>query len=647
MRREEHERLPRLTASAVLAISALLVVVEVWRIALLDSAAETAFAAAAALAFFPLHARHLRYGLRGERPPHALATLAAMAAVHIAALAVIGPAWSFMLATLAVSALIVLPVRWALVAAAACALGPVAANALHPGEVAANGDTVQYLVVSVVFRSLLQFALVWLVTATHELMRSRTALAEAATERERARIEGEVRTALELRAERLRHDAHTARAALADPGQAPVLVALDRVLELSRDALSDVRRIVAGARLEPAAAAEELARSARGADAPIRAAARIAWLPALAVQLVVVGYNLALVLGVWTEAEPGWSAPVSLALVGTGIALYTAVALPVAHGHAPRYGWPIAAALALLSVAAAAFGDDLWGCLPWLAIAAAALVAGDRWAPHVILASVTALSAFMTVRYWGELSPLGPGTVAWCVLYWIAIGGLAAIALVASVRFVAVVAELDRTRDALAREAANAERRRLSSDVHDMLGHSLTAISLKADLARRLLAADRDGAARELDDLLVLADQQNSELAAVAGAARAVGFEAEATAAIGLLRSAGITVEADLAPGPLTPEASTALGWAVREAATNILRHARARNAWITAAADERGCVLVEVVNDGAPATPGLRGTGLAALAERASACGGRAEAGPVGGGRFRVRIELPVAVLA
>ena len=135
------------------------------------------------------------------------------------------------------------------------------------------------------------------------------------------------------------------------------------------------------------------------------------------------------------------------------------------------------------------------------------------------------------------------------MLYTFSVGALASTALIASVRFVAVVAELDRTRDALAYEAANAERRRLSSDVHDVLGHSLTAISLKADLARRLLATDRDGAARELDELLLIADEQAGELDAVSTDARTVGFAAEAQAAIALLRSAGIEVDARLELG--------------------------------------------------------------------------------------------------
>ena len=199
--------------------------------------------------------------------------------------------------------------------------------------------------------------------------------------------------------------------------------------------------------------------------------------------------------------------PVSLALVGTGIALYAAVALPVARGRAPRHG------LADRGGAGAAQRRRRGARGRPVGLPA---VAGDRRrgarrrrplgpARHPGLghgarrAHDGALLGRAGAARHGD-------SVAWCVLYWTALNGLAAIALVASVRFVAVVAELDRTRDALAREAAHAERRRLSSDVHDMLGHSLTAISLKADLARRLLAADRAGAARELDDLLVLAD---------------------------------------------------------------------------------------------------------------------------------------------
>jgi two-component system sensor histidine kinase DesK len=656
MRRDDgSERLPRLTAGAVLAISALLVVVEVWRIGELEPARDVAVAIVAALAFFPLHARHLRYGLRGERPPNSLPTLAVMAAIQLAALLAIGPAWSFMLAALATSALIVLPLRWALLAAALCALGPVLAHALHPGAVVANSDTVQYLVVSVVFRSVLQFALVWLVAATHELVASRAALATAAAERERTRIETDVRHALEQRANAIRTTAREARAALAGPGRAAVLISLDRVLVLSREALADVRRVVANARGDaPAAAADELARSARLARAPIRTANRIAWIPALAVQVVAIGYSLALVLGAWTIRAPEWGTLPSLAGSALCIAPYAAVAVAAARGGRTRFGPVLLLASALTCGTLLIVGNDLWGWVVWPFAATAALVLGDRWAPRVVAVTIAGSAAYMAVRYLDELLLLGPSFVGWFLLYMFSVGALAATALIASVRFVAVVAELDRTRDALAYEAATAERRRLSSDVHDVLGHSLTAISLKADLARRLLETDRAGAARELDELLVIADEQAGELDAVSTDARTVGFDAEAQAAIALLRSAGIEVHTRLEPGDLDAATSTALGFAVREASTNILRHARAQHAWIVASCED-GRARVEIVNDGAsamshvpePAAAAARGTGLAGIAERAAARGGFAETDTLPGGRFRLRVTLPLPVHA
>ena len=225
-----------------------------------------------------------------------------------------------MLAALATSALIVLPLRWALVVAVLCALAPALAHALHPGAVVANSQTVPYLMVSVVFRSVLQFALVWLVAATHELVASRTALAAAAAERERARLEADVRGALERRANAIRRTAREARAALAGPGQAAVLISLDRVLVLSREALADVREVVAGARRNPpaSAAADELARGSRLARAPVRAATRNAWLPTAAVLVIVLGYPLTLVLGAWTLAEPEWGTLASIGGLGAG-----------------------------------------------------------------------------------------------------------------------------------------------------------------------------------------------------------------------------------------------------------------------------------------------------------------------------------------
>src|SRR4051794_27771746 len=128
------ERIPRLAGRAVLVLSALLVVIEVGRVGLAGDTAKTLIAVAAAAVFTPLHLWHLGYGVRGERPPHSGPTLAVMAAVHVVALVTIGVSWSFMLAVLATSALVVLRPRWSIVVLAACVVAPLVVTWAEPGS---------------------------------------------------------------------------------------------------------------------------------------------------------------------------------------------------------------------------------------------------------------------------------------------------------------------------------------------------------------------------------------------------------------------------------------------------------------------------------------------------------------------------------
>ena len=124
------------------------------------------------------------------------------------------------------------------------------------------------------------------------------------------------------------------------------------MLALSREALTDVRRVVANARHEDAstAAADELARSARSSRAPVRAATRIAWIPALAVQVVAIGYNLALVLGAWTH-RPARVRARSRASPAPRSASrpYAVVAVVAARGGRTRFGPALLLASALLT----------------------------------------------------------------------------------------------------------------------------------------------------------------------------------------------------------------------------------------------------------------------------------------------------------
>jgi two-component system sensor histidine kinase DesK len=170
----------------------------------------------------------------------------------------------------------------------------------------------------------------------------------------------------------------------------------------------------------------------------------------------------------------------------------------------------------------------------------------------------------------------------------LAIGGLYGAA-----RLVAQVGDLERTRAALARSAVDAERRRLSGDLHDVLGQSLTALSLKADLARRLVHRDRPRAAAELDGLLRLATAQEAEVDAITRGARTVELAAEVRAAVALLEAAGARVSATCASTTSTGRRARCWpGWSARARRTSCATPGRsgARCARASTRTERRSC---------------------------------------------------------
>ena len=228
-------------------------------------------------------------------------------------------------------------------------------------------------------------------------------------------------------------------------------------------------------------------------------------------------------------------------------------------------------------------------------------------------------------------------------------------------------AEAERTRDEEARRLAAEERLRLAREVHDVVGHSLAVISLQAGVAAHLLesrpqqageaiAAIRKVSSEALDDLRaelgLLRGDGEGEGDGAGGAppapAPVAGLEA-LPALIASLREAGVQVELD-APtangaAPL-PEAVSAAGYRIiREALTNVARHAGAGARAHVRVARVEQALEVEVVDDGAgPADgdAGSSGSGIAGMRERAAALGGQLEAGAADGGGFRVWASLP-----
>src|SRR6202042_2856636 len=184
--------------------------------------------------------------------------------------------------------------------------------------------------------------------------------------------------------------------------------------------------------------------------------------------------------------------------------------------------------------------------------------------------------------------------------------------------------------------AVEAERERFARDLHDLLGHSLSVIAIKAELAGRLMSIDPVRAAAEVADVEGVARESLREVRQAVSGYWQPTLEKELEGARVALSAAGITAEVQRASVTLDPEVEAVLAWAVREGATNVIRHSGATHCQVrvrAGLADAR----VEVVDDGeGPACQrdgagdgeAFIGHGIIGLTERAERLRGRIEAG-------------------
>ena len=182
-------------------------------------------------------------------------------------------------------------------------------------------------------------------------------------------------------------------------------------------------------------------------------------------------------------------------------------------------------------------------------------------------------------------------------------------------------AELRLSHDEVRRLAATAERERIGRDLHDLLGHTLSLITLKSELANKLFDRDAAGAKREKLDVERVARDALAQVRRAVTGIRAAGLAAELASAKLLLESDGVHLEYELADISLPAELETALAMTVREAVTNIQRHARATRAQVTLAARAGKQALLSIADDGRGGAI-VPGNGLAGMRERLAAIG-------------------------
>ncbi|HUI83580.1 MAG TPA: sensor histidine kinase [Candidatus Binatia bacterium] len=192
-----------------------------------------------------------------------------------------------------------------------------------------------------------------------------------------------------------------------------------------------------------------------------------------------------------------------------------------------------------------------------------------------------------------------------------------------------------------------AERERIARDLHDLLGHTLSLITLKAELARKLVDRDPQRAQQEMLDVERASRAALADVREAISGYRGEGLTAELVQARKTLETAGVAVKSDVAELPLSPAQETVLALALREAVTNVLRHAQARQCSVRLQRQDDLCTL-EIADDGrgadAPEGHGLRG-----MRERLEAIGGSLQRHTRSGTRLVIHLPLaqPIASTA
>ena len=335
--------------------------------------------------------------------------------------------------------------------------------------------------------------------------------------------------------------------------------------------------------------------------------------------------------------EPATGSPLVAIPLGLGVlALQLRHGLAMARGRRPRAVW-----WTLLALAALVYLPLPWFGWNWMymqvALMASMPILLRGWPLAIALATPVVVTDLMVV--WTDAGQ-SVATVAYWVVYTTFTLVVQTAALYGSARLVRVLEELHATRAELADLAVGRERLRVSRDLHDLLGQSLSAISLKGDLAVRVLASDPPAARAEIESLTGVARQALGGVRAVTRDEHAVSLATEVQGAAGLLGAAGIDTRVDLDLPQLPGPVEEVLAWAVREAVTNVLRHSQARTCSISAGRRD-GRLWLEIENDG-PSLPAGQGSGLAGLTGRAQTVSGSVSAGPTPQGRFRLLVEVP-----
>ena len=307
------------------------------------------------------------------------------------------------------------------------------------------------------------------------------------------------------------------------------------------------------------------------------------------------------------------------------LALYTGLV----YAKRKRTQFVVLIAMGLLGIAYFPFNGGACGMFIYVA----AFVPFIAESIPVSVITFAAVSGIMMVE--GLLLHLSPWSWAFCAFFAVAVGSGN---LVAAQRMRAN-RKLELAHEEIAQLAKLAERERIARDLHDVLGHTLSLVVLKSELAGKVLEGDPERARREIGEVEQIARKALGEVREAIRGYRSEGLAAEIARAQKTLDAAGVTLECGDKPPHLAPAEETVLSLIVREAVTNIVRHAQASRCRLEFAASGQGTALV--VEDNGCGGIRQEGNGLRGMRERVESLGGQLRIDSGQGTRLMIEIPL------
>lgn len=351
------------------------------------------------------------------------------------------------------------------------------------------------------------------------------------------------------------------------------------------------------------------------------------------------------------SAPGGWAGPALIVLIIVCAGLHVRYCWFLRAGRGggmPRRAWTVALlvpAVALWLLGLVTPGAGLIAAFPlWVAVNVSAplLPTAQRRAALAVGAAVTLAHPLLAASVFGHPMEAAARSGAWLLFSYSA---LVPLMVLSGLWWWEIVVTLDRHRSVAAELAVAQERLRFASDLHDIQGHHLQVIALKAELAERLLTRDPDAAREHLHDTRLIAKRALEETRSLVAGYREVDLAAELENAREVLTASGADCALELGVLPTDIELRRVLALVVREATTNILRHSTATRASISLTTGVDGSTLEISNNDVTAATdaPGRApSSGLDGLRDRVTAIGGRLDTHR-DGDRFVLRVSVPV----